>query len=316
MHSGRRIYSSVLALTVLWVQGGAGLGGEGEPDRPPELPEIVKRNSESLRRLRSCTATVEKSFSMKEKKGVWSHDIVYTLWVKGRKVREYLVAKPRDAMTEAAVDFDAGDRAPKDLSIPPGGTHGILTPEARIGYVPAAKLVNILPGRPDLPYGRSATLLHRYACGGVMPLEETAAMSAKNGGLLTIREVDLDGVPCVLLSWDFAATNMGKQNVWVVPSQGYMICKRQVTYNTGEVMTECTARIREYKGGVFWFDRAEERSWTKKGVLYRHLVLVVKDFKPNVELDDKLFTLEALGVPPGTEVKDWTLDTRTRGHTH
>jgi hypothetical protein len=294
---------------LLLVLAGPGPGeradGNETPDLPGELAAIADRNWETAQRLRSCVATLEEIFTQEWPEGVLSYKTTRRIWVKGRRAREEQSSAP-GRLGAMRVEFPTEGGAVLGVGAPIDGARTVMSPEARIGYAPPNGLVNIIAGAPRLPFGPWATLLHKQLWCGGLPLRTTLGSCVRHGVAVSVGEAAADGIPCILLSW---TGGQGGGKLWIDPARGHMVCRREVTYKTGELMTLCTARIREYADGVFWFERSEEKNWKKDGTLYRHRILVVKELLPNAPLDDALFTMKALDVPPGTPVHDRVNDT-------
>ena len=125
--------------------------------------------------------------------------------------------------------------------------------------------------------------------------------NARQGYLPAISEVELDGVKCKLLEWEYPEVEMA-QKIWVVPDKGHMI-KRVQGFHKGAMTEERRLLIKSFGKDVFWFSEAEEKDFDYDGSLTRRKTLKVRKMEPGVPVDDKLFTLEGMDVPPGTEIQ-------------
>jgi len=122
-------------------------------------------------------------------------------------------------------------------------------------------------------------------------------------------QTSIKGIPCKLLEWEYPQARMAMR-IWLVPSKGCMVNKMQV-FHKGSLTKEWVADIREYDEGIFWWEDVRHREWAR-GILVQEKNAKIRSFQANAPLEDRLFTLEGLGVPLGTEVQDRKLGLRYR----
>ena len=191
---------------------------------------------------------------------------------------------------------------------PAAARRQICTPEARITYMPGSPVARVIAGVPESPLSDYASVLYEYVTVTHGTLEQLIQVSAKMRCLPSVSDVSLGKVACRLLEWRTPDDRIVK--VWVVPSMGSMITKvEQLEKNV--LSQQWSARLRKYKDGVFWFDRVEEKTW-RRGSPSRHKIIKIVEFVVNEPIDEKVFTLDGMDIPAGTEIEDKVLNIRYR----
>jgi hypothetical protein len=264
------------------------------------LESIVEANTASLSRLRSCAATLEVTATVNmEDKGMISSNDLYSVWADGRKVREDFTAL--NTGPERRIEIGAKGGEEHIYYGRPAARKRVISPESVLSYRPGSDAMSISPGNAKSPYGRGGSVLFEYA--GVLghTLEEKVRQNAAEGYLPVISEVSLDGVDCRLMKWEYPDVQMAMK-IWVVPSKGCMV-KRLETYHKGNLGSEWQANVDSYGDGVFWFSKVDSRQYVR-GAVREHQEVNVKELHPNVPVDASVFTIQAMDIPPGTEVQD------------
>jgi hypothetical protein len=219
-----------------------------------------------------------------------------TTWVKARKFREDYALKCEKGFTEPS-------KVIEDVCL---AMRRVVTPEVTMSYYPGKSVV-IGAGQVGAPLGQDCPALYYFTyVRSRGSLEVVARELSVLGYAPTVSEVDLDGTKALLIAWHCRKTN-GTFKVWLSPSEGYWVRKVQGINGEGKVLEERIVVVRRYAPEIFWIERGEESFWFDNGDLLRRYCVTVKELALNVPVDDKLFTLEGLGVPPGTEVHDVTL---------
>jgi len=276
---------------------------------PAGLRNIVRANSESLGRLCNCRACVVIHKERQQEGSAYSYTNRVRVWSKGRQLAEDVISQP--AAGHERGPFVIEDRGKEGLlAYPLDGAQRVLTPEAGLSYSRGGGVLTIVAGDPQAPYGRHASVVHKYAA---LVLGETLEEKVNNDAGLgyhpAITPAIVEGLPCQLLEWQYPQAEMALK-VWVVPSKGYMVKKLQ-TFHKGAVAQEWCVDLREYGDGLFWWEKVQHTKWAK-GRIRSRTVARITDFEPNCSVDDSLFTLAGLDVPIGTEVRDRKLGLRYR----
>ncbi len=268
---------------------------------PEELATIVKSNSESLRKLSICTATIEEHRWFRRDEKEASYKRLLSIWFKDSRIREDAIVEPTETALPQRIVIEDPGRGTRSI-LRPQDSRQIATPEACMSYSPGYGAMTIVRGDADLPFGRKASMLHKYAAylHGIT-LEQKVRTLTTEGYAPSIQDADVDGVSCKQIEWDFPNVEMALK-IWVVPSKGHMIKKVQ-TFHKGHIVHEWIATLREYGKGLFWFEEVTEKEW-HRGSLAECTTIKIKELNPDAPVDDELFTLKGLNVPFGTEIQD------------
>jgi hypothetical protein len=288
----------------------SGASLSAEIDLPEDLERVITANTRTLGKLRSASAVIDLSVQSRATADtMFSYRMRSSLWFDGRKTRE-----------DSIVTVEPG--SPREVAMPgnpditiivPPDSRRLFAPEAIAHWSPDGpiKMVAILKGDPNTPFGRHSAALHRFAgCSARNNrLEDYTRRGAVLGYLPTVSEAQLDGDTCLLLEWDFGGDT---EKVWLLPSMGYLIKKYQRFTTNGRLVYERTVELEDYGDGVLWFRSVEDRDWKFDGTLLKSISVKVEELRPNVAVDPALLMLPGMGIAPGTEVLDHFTQMRYR----
>ncbi len=297
-----------------------GGGRAANVDLADDVVAIGKANAKAIARLRSGVATLEvwqwsdatmayppEHAKLLSTSSELAYTTVLSVWFDGRKVRQD--ARLRLSVGELRPEVRLRVGSGEVLLAPPDERREIASVEAYVVFVPSTERVVVSPGDKDLPYGRRQSVLHQYACALDWPLQDTIALGAASGVQPSLTETTLNGATCRLLQWE-VPSDRDVLRVWVVPAMGHMVAKvERISQDRPRALW--TARLKDYGNGVFWFEEVESKEWMQ-GRLSAHKTVKVTSFAPNLPVDGVLFTLDGMGIPPGTTVDDLVLQTKYR----
>ena len=175
------------------------------------------------------------------------------------------------------------------------GTINIWSDESKLGYSPDNRTVTIVPSSMDNNLLLRENRLLKYQTLNGRPLKEVVLEIIDKCANFDTRADKVDGEDCILLEWSFE--NGIEVHVWVVPSKGYAIKKKQILVND-QVTDEYTTTLKEYSDGIWWINTviSSEGDYSEE--------ISVDSLTLNNPLDPSIFTLAGTNIPHGTTIRD------------
>lgn len=269
---------------------------------PEDLRAIVEENSRSLAALETFSAELELRAEFWRDGQPMRFRETLLLTVSGSKVREDRSGTLDAVDLPQLITTKAGD---EELAItPPAPRRSIITTNFRTAYTVGSDRMAIVAGIPSSPFGAAGELseVHEYLSVFGTPLEKKVRDLAARDDLPKVSDGVIDGDRCRLLEWKFPAAKM-KLRIWTATEFGHLI-KRIVTVYDGRTTRDWTTVLSREKAGCFLRAVDDQECRPSDGQLRSHRVLTVKSVQWQPKLDDTTFTLQGLGVPPGTLVQD------------
>lgn len=179
------------------------------------------------------------------------------------------------------------------FSPPPVGEVEIDSNDFGIDYYPPNNTIFVRTGQWSNRYKINANDLLKYQSARRGSLRENVLLYAKNGYYFTTQRQRVGGDDCILLECDYANPE-STLRIWVVPSKGYCVKKMQ-DLSEGKVTEEYITTLREYSGGIWWFDSVKAK-WARQN-RGSSSELSVDSLIFNKSIDGKVFTIAGVEVP-------------------
>lgn len=308
----------------LFLTVGGGVAVAQETVLPPAVQVAIEQNTATLRRVTSVDARLERvreghkvivrldsrRTPQAEKTPQLKCSSIHCL-VKANAVREdtleWVTTEWSANMDVETAFLAAGGLRDKGL---PEERRCIFAVNACYHFNTADPVVVVSPGREGMPFQIETVPLYEHVLMSGKTLEDFCRSLATEGHQPVLGETTERGERRLLLTWDFPKVQMGTR-VWLDPVRGMMISRLECSHR-GKVFKDRQSRIKDYGGGVFWFESVEIADVDgQEGKVLKEWIRVTSAVF-NVTIEDRVFTLDGLDVFPGTEMQNQTSGLRTR----
>jgi hypothetical protein len=272
-----------------------------------EMRDIVDRNQKNFDSTRSTHGTIKiiSTNSFYHGKGSRVAEETVEFWYDGSHSRTDLlkskfIGKETDPLL---LEYESTDGTahiiPRSI-----GLTDIRSIESNMFYYPSRQTVFITPPKEEA--GRDIRQINFFYYQTIMgrTLKEEVLRLAEHDQYFTVKNETADGDDCLLLEHHDTEYDITTK-IWIVPSKGYCIKKRQVAQK-GEVRVGYTTTLKEYLPGIWWFDSVKAINLGgPEGINPdKKVELSVELLTLNKPIDPKTFTLAGTNVPYGTRVQD------------